>query len=320
MFLNPALTGLVRTIGLAVLLWGGAGGLASLAAGVTVEAIRFGRDPGRTGTGKTRIVLDLSAVVPFSSHLTADHRGLIVSLTGVDWHPPPTLALRGVMPLVAYRFEPGSDNVGQVTIQADQPLRILSSWTLPPNAGTRSYRIIIDLMQDAAIPAPAASEPVAAPEPTAVTAPQPIPQSAPQSAAQPAPQSVLDRGLRAALGQDGPPDYSAAAEAFRSAAAAGSPEAAFNLGELYRNGRGVPQDYRQAAQWFAKSADAGFAPAQFYLAVLMFNGVGAVRDQRQATALLEKAAGQGLPQARRALDDLHRAEGTPDSQADPMAR
>jgi hypothetical protein len=327
MFPEHTLAGWLKAVVLAVVLWGGSGALtppvvAAGAAGAVVEAIRFGHDPDRTGTGKARIVLDLTAMVPFTPRLAADRRGLVIGLTGIDWHPPPTSALHGVMPLVAYHFEPGPEGVGQVTIQADQPVRILATGTLPPKAGTRFYRIIIDLVPDPAPAAPAApataepAPPVPVPAPTPAPMPTPVPAAIPAAAPTPTPVPVpapvslpdpaLDRGVQAALGQNGPPDYAAAAEAFRTAAAAGSPQAAFNLGELYRGGRGVPQDYRQAAQWFARSADAGFAPAQFYLAVLMFNGVGVVRDQRQATALLEKAANQGLPQARRALEDLRR--------------
>ncbi len=322
MFPEQTIGRLLGTMALAVLLWSGCGLLAVPAiAGVAVEAVRFGKDPDRSGTGKIRVVFDLTAMVPFSSRVAADRRTLIVSLTGIDWHPPSTLALHGVGPLVAYHFEPESGTVGQVTIQADQPIRILGSGKLAPQAGTRFYRIIIDLAPDPTAPSPATTES----EPMSGSVPPPTPNPTPEPAAPapvstvpvttsvptplPAPESALDRGIRAATGHDGPPDFSSAAEAFRAAAIAGSPQGAFNLGELYRGGRGVPQDYRQAAQWFAKSAETGFAPAQFYLAVLMFNGVGVVRDQRQATELLTKAAVHGLPQAQRALDDLRRAAG-----------
>lgn len=120
-------------------------------------------------------------------------------------------------------------------------------------------------------------------------------------------EDFLNQGVRAALGRDGPPDFAAAAAAFRQAAEAGSPEGAFNLGELYRAGKGVPKDLAQAAAWFGRAADAGFAPARFYLAVLLFNGAGVPKDQPRAIDLLQRAAGQGLPQAQKALDELRRA-------------
>ncbi len=336
-------SGLLKTVILAaVVLWSGSGPFAPpVAAAGVVEAIRFGKDPDHTGIGKIRVVFDLTAMTSFSPHLAANRRELIVTLTGIDWHPPATSALHGLGPLTGYRFEQMPGEPGQVTIQTDQAIRILASGTLAPQAGARLYRIIIDLAPDPTGPAtaPSGPEPEPVSPPAAAGAPTPVPAgraqeppapvaASPATAAEPpplppvsvplpsappspvqggTPDTLLTRGLRALSGQDGAPDYPAAAEAFRAAAVAGSPQGAFNLGELYRGGKGLPQDYRQAAQWFAKAAGTGFAPAQFYLAVLMFNGVGIVRDQRQATDLLEKAAAQGLPQARRALEDLHRA-------------
>ena len=311
----------------------------AFASEIIVESIRFGKDPDHSGMGKIRIVLDLTALVPITSHLTTSHREVDININGVSWHPPINLPLHGLGPLIGYRFEAAT---GQIIIQADQPLRILGTGTLAPQGSTRLYRIIIDLAPDtttavvgsslvaSVAPKPASTQPpppLPAPVPPrdkATPASAPVPTlSSPESMAMPMPAPVtqvsvpivehekpLDQGLRMALGQGNSLDYLAAAEAFRIAATAGSPQGAFNLAELYRNGKGVPQNYQEAVQWFTKSANSGFAPAQFYLAVLIFNGVGTNRDQKQAVELLEKAAIQGLPQARRALDDLHRAMTT----------
>ena len=298
----------------------------ALAGEAVVEAIRFGKDPDHSGTNKIRVVLDLTALVPVTPHLATNRREVNIDIVGVDWHPPANLLLRGFGPLIGYRFEAAT---GQIIIQANQAIRILGTGTLAPQGGTRLYRIIIDLAPDitttlgtspfttsvAVKPTPAPLPTPVLPRDSASTKVTPASTSTLPSALPVPPVSMpvaehekpLDQGLRIALGQGGILDYAAAAEAFRMAAASGSPQGAFNLAELYRSGKGVPQDYQQAVQWLTKSANNGFAPAQFYLAVLIFNGVGANRDQKQAAELLEKAAAQGLPQARRALDDLHRA-------------
>ena len=237
---------------------------------VPVTAIRVAEDGGRV-----RIVLDLAATVPFTWDMAPDGRHLTATFVGIEWCPPPNQNPQAAPSLRAYRFGPAVGGAGQLEIETTKPLRVRSVRELPAEPGGISHRIVIDLMQKG-VPAGAIA---------------------------------FEQGVRAALGMDDAADFTKAAEAFTTAAAAGNSPAAFNLGELYRAGKGVVQDYRRAGEWFQRAADAGFAPAQFHLAVLAYNGVGIPLDPMRARDLIEKAAAQGLPQARQALEDLNRARG-----------
>jgi localization factor PodJL len=64
-----------------------------------------------------------------------------------------------------------------------------------------------------------------------------------------------------AEGIDGKPDYTAAAEWFRKAAAYGVMDSQYNLAILYARGIGVQADLAEAYRWFALAAAKGDADA-----------------------------------------------------------
>jgi len=100
------------------------------------------------------------------------------------------------------------------------------------------------------------------------------------------------RGVRAADGIGGPPDYTAAAKYYRRAADCGYIAAQYNLAYLYENGLGVKQDFAEAAAWYRKAADQGDPESQNNLGVLYTTGKGVPLDLTEAVRLYGLAAAQ----------------------------
>ncbi|HZJ09903.1 MAG TPA: tetratricopeptide repeat protein, partial [Trueperaceae bacterium] len=92
-------------------------------------------------------------------------------------------------------------------------------------------------------------------------------------------------------------DFSAAQNAWQSAAANGDPRAQYMLGYLVQNGLGQPWSNRRAAEWYHLAAAQGLPEAQAALANLYLEGLGVQPDAERGVALLREAAAAGHPPA-----------------------
>ena len=102
-------------------------------------------------------------------------------------------------------------------------------------------------------------------------------------------------------------DFAAAAELWRTEAAAGSAEADFGLGLISDLGLGVPRDAAKAMRWYLEAADDGFSNAQFNVAVMLDAGTGIPRDVGAAAVWYGRAAANGHHRAQYNLGLLYAA-------------
>jgi len=184
-----------------------------------------------------------------------------------------TPASESALPETTETIVPNADALPEDSETASAP-------ALPPGTDTASLPDV-----DAALPAPAHADAMAAPK-AAVAAPIAVPENA------------------------GP-------LALREAAEAGDAKALFELGSRYADGRGVKADMKQAATWYEKSAELGFAPAQYRTGNLYEKALGVDRDIVKAKTWYQLSAEQGNASAMHNLAVLYAmgADGTTDNES-----
>lgn len=159
---------------------------AAFGAETNVVNIRFGHY-----ADKVRVVLDLTAETRFRIESSPDAHTVSVILSNVKWQTAPKRALNAMLPLTGYAFHSGSKpNEGQLDLQANRPIGIMTSTTYPPDHNYATYRISFELSDKPAAvsakfnPPPAAppadkAPPDKAPAPPVETAVVPVPAPAP---------------------------------------------------------------------------------------------------------------------------------------------
>ena len=104
------------------------------------------------------------------------------------------------------------------------------------------------------------------------------------------------------LSQPYPPDYGAAAEWYRRAAAQGHSRAAINLGNLYERGLGVPKDPSQALQWYRRAA--GLPDVDFQITAPTSGAAAEVQQLREQVAGLKRDLQTKQDELNRTLSDV----------------
>ena len=120
----------------------------------SVKALRLG-DHGDT----TRIVLELSAKAAATAALDGDGKGLEVDLAQVNWTGKDSGGMKGGKLVSTWKYADG-----KLHIDLLHPASIKSQKLLPPSAGNKDFRLVIDLAA-AESPAPAKSDASPAPAP-----------------------------------------------------------------------------------------------------------------------------------------------------------
>jgi N-acetylmuramoyl-L-alanine amidase len=109
------------------------------AAAPQVTGVRVGVYP-----GKTRIVLDVTGTVKFSSFVLPQPYRVVVDLSEVTWSPglrnPPKGGL--VTGMRFGLFKPGSS---RVVLDSAGPVRIAKAFMIPPSGKNQSYRLVVDI-------------------------------------------------------------------------------------------------------------------------------------------------------------------------------
>lgn len=104
-----------------------------------VTGVRVGVYP-----AKTRIVLDVSESVKFSSFVLPKPYRVVVDLSEVTWSPtlrtPPKGGL--VTGMRFGLFKPGSS---RVVLDSTGPVRVAKAFVIPPSKTYRSYRLVLDI-------------------------------------------------------------------------------------------------------------------------------------------------------------------------------
>lgn len=100
-------------------------------------------------------------------------------------------------------------------------------------------------------------------------------------------------------------DFARARQLYRTAADAGNARAMHNLAVLYAEGgeEGRP-DYPAAAEWFGKAAEYGLRDSQYNLAILYARGLGVGQNLVQSYVWFAAAAAQGDADAAKKRDDV----------------
>ncbi len=161
----------------------------------SVKAVRLG-DHGDT----TRIVLELSAKAAATAALDEDGKGLSVDLAQVNWTGKNSGGMKGGKLVSTWKYADGTLHIGLL-----HPVAIKSQKLLPPAAGAKDFRLVIDLAAsdaktpEAAKPAPAetpaaAATPAPTPAPAATPPPTPTPAPAPTPSPAPAPAPAKPAG------------------------------------------------------------------------------------------------------------------------------
>ncbi|MEC7489787.1 MAG: N-acetylmuramoyl-L-alanine amidase [Pseudomonadota bacterium] len=104
-----------------------------------VTGLRIGEYP-----SKTRMVLDLTSPVKFSTFILGQPFRVIVDMTEVTWsrdiiHPPK----RGL--LVGMRFGLFKPGYSRIVIDAAGPVRVAKAFMIKPSGKQRLYRLVLDL-------------------------------------------------------------------------------------------------------------------------------------------------------------------------------
>lgn len=166
----------------------------------TATGLRLGTHP----DGVTRLVVDLSEAIDFSTALYADPYRVVVNTPSMGWNPEAAVR-RPLGAVQALRFDEDSLG-GRIMIDLKEPATVKSAFVIPPRDG-QGWRFVMDLQattraafltaampaRAAAVPAKAEPKPKAAPRAEVARAPEPLPpqaqaQSLPEVQAAPAPQ------------------------------------------------------------------------------------------------------------------------------------
>tara|TARA_R110002126_G_scaffold7828_66_gene38033 strand:+ start:1293 stop:2495 length:1203 start_codon:yes stop_codon:yes gene_type:complete len=109
------------------------------AAAPQVTGVRVGVYP-----AKTRIVLDVSGAVKYSSFILPKPYRVVVDMSEVTWSPklrnPPTGGL--VTGMRFGLFKPGSS---RVVLDSAGPVRVAKTFMIPPSGKYKTYRLVIDI-------------------------------------------------------------------------------------------------------------------------------------------------------------------------------
>lgn len=83
-------------------------------------------------------------------------------------------------------------------------------------------------------------------------------------------------------------------------------------GGQFQTGRDsfIEGDYHQAFRRLEPLAQQGNSEAQYAIGYMYFYGLGTIQDQQLATQWIQAAARQGQPQAKQALNEIHRGSGS----------
>lgn len=155
----------------------------------TATGMRLGAHPG----GITRIVVDLSDSIDFSTALYADPYRVVVNTPPMDWSQQAALR-RPLGAVQALRFDEDSLG-GRLMIDLKEPATVKSAFVIPPRDG-QGWRFVMDLQVvsraaflNAAMPMrtakaelkPEPPKPAAAPRAEIARAPLPLPEARPQA-------------------------------------------------------------------------------------------------------------------------------------------
>lgn len=118
----------------------------SVKAGETVATnIRIGVD-----SQKTRFVIDISDNVKFRIFALSDPYRIVVDLPEMAWRLPPDVIRRNLSrkkSLISnFRYGYFQKGLSRVVLDADTPIRIKSSFIIPPSNG-KKYRLVVDLVK-----------------------------------------------------------------------------------------------------------------------------------------------------------------------------
>lgn len=137
---------------------------ATLAAPAEVTGLRFGVDDHRT-----RLVIDLNQPVRYDITTENSPERLVLELDEAAWRVPSAGRVRPRGLVRGHGFAGLGPRGTRLTVEMAGPFRVIGNIILPPNADSRNYRLVIDLVPSARTPEP---PPVAA---SAVAVPLPSP-------------------------------------------------------------------------------------------------------------------------------------------------
>lgn len=104
-----------------------------------VTGVRVGAYP-----AKTRIVLDVTGAVKFSSFVLPQPYRVVVDLSEVTWSPKLRNPPKGGL-VTGMRFGLFKPGASRVVLDSAGPVRIAKAFVIPPSGKNRSYRLVVDI-------------------------------------------------------------------------------------------------------------------------------------------------------------------------------
>ncbi len=107
-----------------------------------VQDVRFGEHGGRT-----RLVLDMSGPVAFSTDLDNNEKIFVIELPGVSWNASRAGQVPRSLFVQSYSVHDEQTGGSRLVLQLKKPVRIRTAEVLKPT-GTKGYRLFVDIVSE----------------------------------------------------------------------------------------------------------------------------------------------------------------------------